>query len=239
MDPSQPRDPDEPPSAPSETPPPPPAQSWQSPPQQPAPPMGGGTPPASGQPQWMSNLTSQQPVAGPAGFYYADVPNRAIAYIIDAIIIGIIGVVVGIVIYGIVGPATTFDINTLGTGVNLASLLIVTLVGLAINAAYFLYTWVNMRATIGMRLLGMQIGHEADGRTLTYEQAAIRWVLLGAPFGLAQLLNPWPGLGLLISLLGFVWLIVLLYTTAQSPTKQGLHDRYAHTMVVKAGRSVG
>ena len=28
----------------------------------------------------------------------------------------------------------------------------------------------------------------------------------------------------------------LLYTTAKSPTKQGLHDQYAHTMVVKATR---
>ena len=42
----------------------------------------------------------------------------------------------------------------------------------------------------------------------------------------------------ILSLLGLVWLIALLVTTAQSPTKQGLHDRYARTMVVKAARSV-
>jgi uncharacterized RDD family membrane protein YckC len=36
-----------------------------------------------------------------------------------------------------------------------------------------------------------------------------------------------------------VWFIVLLVTTAQSPTKQGIHDKYARTMVVKAARSVG
>ena len=32
--------------------------------------------------------------------------------------------------------------------------------------------------------------------------------------------------------------LVLLYSIAQSPTKQGLHDRYAHTILVKEGRRV-
>jgi len=167
------------------------------------------------------------------------VPNRIIAYIIDAIIIAIINVIIGAVLFSIVGPATVFDPRTFGTSVNLGPLLIVTLIGLAINAAYFVYMWVNMRGTAGMKLLGMQIGHESDGRTITYQQGLLRWALLGAPLGLAQLLNPWPGLGLLISLLGLIWLIALLVTTAQSPTKQGLHDRYAKTMIVKAARSVG
>jgi uncharacterized RDD family membrane protein YckC len=66
-----------------------------------------------------------------------------------------------------------------------------------------------------------------------------RWLALGAPFGIAQALNPLPGLGILIGLAAFVWFIALLVTTAQSPTKQGLHDRYAGTVVVKAARAVG
>ena len=37
----------------------------------------------------------------------------------------------------------------------------------------------------------------------------------------------------------FVWVIALLVTTAQSPTKQGLHDQFAGTIVVKAARSIG
>ncbi len=226
-----------PPPPPSTPPPPPPPPDWQSTPQQPSaapPPQPAG----SQMPAWTANITSTAPVAGPAGFYYADVPNRIIAYIIDAIIIAIIGVVVGAVIFSVMGPATVFDPRTFGVAVNLGPLIVVTLIGLAINAAYFIYTWVNMRGTVGMKVLGMQIGHEADGRTITYNQAALRWALLGAPLGLAQLLNPWPGLGLIISLLGVVWLIALLVTTAQSPTKQGLHDRYAQTMVVKAARTV-
>ena len=33
-----------------------------------------------------------------------------------------------------------------------------------------------------------------------------------------------------------VWMLAVLYTMAQSPTKQGLHDRYARTILVKARR---
>lgn len=193
----------------------------------------------SGTPAWVSSLTSTAPVAGPAGYFYADVPNRFIAYIIDIVIIAIIDIVVTIIVSGVMGGIVNTDLLSSDFGaVNYASLFVIAILGLAINAAYFVYTWVTMRGTVGMKVLGMQIGYETDGRTLTYQEALIRWVLLGAPFGLAQLLNPWPGLGLIISLLSLVWLIALLVTTAQSPTKQGLHDQYAHTMVVKAGRSV-
>ena len=41
---------------------------------------------------------------------------------------------------------------------------------------------------------------------------------------------PAAGLG---SLLLFVWAIVLLITTATSPTKQGLHDKLANSAVVR------
>jgi uncharacterized RDD family membrane protein YckC len=218
--------------------PPPPPPSWQSTPQPPAPPAGGPPPAQQAQmPSWANSMMDRTPIAGPAGYYYADIPNRFIAYIIDAIIVGIVGFIVAAVIGGIFGG--TVNTNPLSPNfgsVNYVSLIVVAVVGLAINAAYFIYTWVAMRGTVGMRLLGMQIGNEQDGRTLTYNQAAIRWVFLFGPFALAQFLSPWPTLGLLIELIAFIYLIALLVTTAQSPTKQGIHDKQAHTMVVKAAR---
>lgn len=213
-----------PPAAPSA----PPSADWQTTPQQASAPQQPG-----GMPSWTANITSQAPVAGPAGFYYADVPNRIIAYIIDAIVIFIINFIVLLIVGGALGATNQFG------QVNVGILLVVAIIGLAIGAAYFIYTWTAMRGTPGMKVLGMQIGHEQDGRSITYQQGFIRWLLLGAPLGIAQLLNPFPGLGILLSLASIVWLIVLLVTTAQSPTKQGLHDRYAHTMVVKAARAVG
>jgi uncharacterized RDD family membrane protein YckC len=215
-----------------------PPPTWQSAP--PPPPPGAGGPQSGGGGNWTANLTSQHPVAGPAGFFYADVPNRAIAYIIDAIIIGIINLIIGAVIGGVLGGVINTDPRSPGfLQFNFTALLVVTLIGLLVSGAYFVYSWTALRGTPGMKVLGMQIGHERDGSTITMNQAVTRWLLLGAPFSVAQLLNPWPGLGLIISLLSLVWLIALLVTTAQSPTKQGLHDKYAHTMVVKAARSVG
>ncbi|MBA2557675.1 MAG: RDD family protein [Chloroflexi bacterium] len=198
----------------STTPPP----TWQSAPSQPAP--SGGAPAAG---NWTANLSSQAPVAGPAGYFYADVPNRIIAYIIDAIILIIITFIVTLVLGGILGGPSYF--------------LITAVVNTAINGAYFVYTWTAMRATPGMKVLGMQLGDETDGRTITMNQAIIRWVLLGAPFGVASALSGFSILGLLILLAALVWFIVLLVTTAQSPTKQGIHDKYAKTIMVKAARS--
>lgn len=193
------------------------------------------TPQASPPPQmptWTNNLTSTQPVAGPAGFYYADVPNRAIAYIIDLIIIAVINVIVTVVVGGLLGGIVNANLS-----VNYFALTVVGIVGLAVNAGYFVYTWITMRGTVGMKMLGMQIGNEVDGATLTVNQAFLRWLLLGGIFSLTQLFNPLPVFGILLGLIAFLWIIALLVTTAQSPTKQGLHDRYAHTMVVKSARS--
>jgi uncharacterized RDD family membrane protein YckC len=225
---------------------PPPQQPAAPPPASPPPPPGPSQP--SGMPAWTSNITSTAPVAGPAGLFYADVPNRIIAYIIDAIIVGLAGLIVGVVVYAVVGsPVSTRTVadpnSILGvrfeTTTNYVATLLGAIVGLALSAGYFIYTWTAMRATVGMRLLGMQVGNAADGATLTMEQAVRRWLALGGIFSLGQFLNPIPLIGLLIGLAALIWVIALIVTTAQSPTKQGLHDQFASTIVVKAARAVG
>ena len=210
-----------------------------------APPQAAPTPPAAPPPAspppalntWTAMSAPQ--TAGPAGYVYADVPNRAIAYIIDAIILAIIGIVVAIIL-GTIGLASVnLNVNDPNFGqYSLVAGLVAAIINTAINGAYFIYTWTTMRASPGQKVLGMQVGNAADGATLTTEQAIKRWIALGAPFGIAQALNPLPGLGLLIGLAALAWFIALLVTTAQSPTKQGLHDQYANTVVVKSARAV-
>ena len=39
--------------------------------------------------------------------------------------------------------------------------------------------------------------------------------------------------------IGFLWFIYVLYSIASSPTKQGIHDKYATSMVVKTARRAG
>jgi uncharacterized RDD family membrane protein YckC len=176
---------------------------------------------------------SQSTPPVPSGLAYADVPNRIIAYIIDIIILFLIGLVVAVAL-GAVG-LTSVTISANGDiDYNPVANLIVTIVGLAVNAAYFIYTWTRNRGTVGMKVLGMQVGNAGDGATLTQDQGIRRFIALGAPFTLAQALNPLPGLGFLIGIAAFAWLVFLLYSTATSPTKQGWHDHFANSQVVKA-----
>ncbi len=215
---------------------PPPAQSWQQAPQQPVAPTAP-TPPQA--PSWAASLSSAPPMPGPRGFVYGDVPNRAIAYVIDYIIMIVIGVIIGAVTLAILGDRVTVSNGTV-TYANTSASLVTTLLSYGIMAGYFFLTWTRMRATVGMRLLGMQIGHEVDGRTIGSDQAMIRIAVMFGPGFLASVVSAFAlGLATILSLVAFVWFLVLLFTTAQSPTKQGLHDRSAHTMVVKAARRAG
>jgi uncharacterized RDD family membrane protein YckC len=196
-----------------------------------------GTPPQPPSTGWAAPPPPVQ--AGPAGFVYADVPNRAIAYIIDAILVAIVAGIIGGILGGIGLSTGSFEPGTLNFSVNYVGLLVSAIIGAAISAAYFIYTWTNMRGTVGMKVLGMQIGNAGDGKTLTTDQATRRWLVIAAPGILAQVLFVIPAIGALLALLAFGWFIYLLWTTYSSPTKQGFHDKYANTMVVKAARTAG
>jgi uncharacterized RDD family membrane protein YckC len=177
------------------------------------------------------------PSAPASGLVYADVPNRVIAYIIDAILVGIVTAVIGGILGGFGLAALTVNPD-FSVSVNYGAALIQGIIGLLISAAYFIYTWTSMRATLGMRVLGMQIGNAGDGKTMTMEQGIRRYIALSAPGIIAQVFQPLPAIGILIALLGLGWYIYLIYTTANSPTKQGWHDVFANTQVVKAAKSV-
>jgi uncharacterized RDD family membrane protein YckC len=170
------------------------------------------------------------PSAPTSGLVYADVPNRVIAFIIDAIILFVLLLIVGAIL-GAIGLAT-------GAGATFVSSIVYALIGLAVGAGYFIYTWTSMRATLGMRALGMQIGNAGDGKTLTMEQAVRRYGALAGPGIVAQAFAGISVIGAVLSLLSLAWVIYLLYTTANSPTKQGWHDVFANTQVVKAAKSV-
>jgi len=231
----------------------PPPPTWQAPPQQPQAPA-----PASWQsapkapvpldvpppppPSWTSNLTSTMPTPGPAGFVYADVPNRVIAYILDSILLFIIGLGTAVIVGGAMGGITTTTSSTTGAGVevNYGASIVVGLIGLAISAAYFIYMWSSQRATVGMKVLGLQIGTQDDGRSISTMAAFNRWLIIGIPGILAQFTGYLSaGLGMILGLVGIIWLIALLVSIAQSPTKQGYHDRYAKTIMVKSARRAG
>jgi len=181
------------------------------------------------------SITSTRHLPGPGGLSYADVPNRAMALVIDLIVLAVTGFVLSAALGGLVSRPGALDEP--GGQLDLAGFLIVLVLQLALSFAYFVYLWTAVRATAGMRLLGIQVGHESDGRAISLRQALPRWLLLGVPVVLTSMAVYVPDLiGLVLGGIGLAWLCLLLYTIARSHTDQGWHDRYARTIVVRARR---
>lgn len=202
----------------------PPPATPAPPPATPAPPVSAGSwnapPPAAAPGGFQTQVVAAE--AGPApGIVYADLLNRIIALIIDGGILWVINVV--LIFIGVAIGAAMGDLG-----------LIVTLFfGLAyalVSAVYFVYGWTRMRASFGQKFLNLETVNAADGATLTQNQAIRRWAFLWGPFALAAII---PIVGLFINLLAFLYALYLLYTTSQSPKRQGYHDVQAGTVVVK------
>jgi hypothetical protein len=193
-------------------------------------------PPPPGPPQsgpivnWAPPPTTPE-IPGAPGLSFADTVSRIVAYAIDILILGIIGFVIAAVL-GLgettvrtsgSTSVTSFFVSTTNPWVSLIYVLL--------GAVYFTLSWSGgRRATVGQRLFQLQVGNAFDGRLLSTEQAVRRWVALGSFLGLLAFIRPLSGLG---SLAQLVWVVILLISTAQSPTKQGLHDRFANSAVVK------
>ena len=215
-----------PPPQPAATPPPQPAAT---PPQQPS--SWQGTSPMSG--------AAVEP--GPApGVAYADLTTRIIAFIIDAILLSILFAFVFFAL-GAIFLTTLLNGNVfvvLVVGVVLA------IAEMVVSALYFIWGWTNptMRASLGQRVMGLNTVNAADGATLTRDQAARRWAFLYgfvAAASALQITLSGSSMGALASLLGLVafgYTIYLLWTTSQSPKRQGFHDVQAATVVVKMSK---
>jgi uncharacterized RDD family membrane protein YckC len=223
--------PDQPPSAPA-TPPTEPAASAAPPDAAMSP---GGVPPAPGpdspaaqQPvvSWEpSRPSTATPVPGAPGLAFATTAERVVAFVIDALIVGVIAVVISVVLG--VAPTTVRTTGTTTSWYTTAN----AIVAVVVNLAYFVGSWTGgRRATVGQRLLHLQVGNAFDGKPLSVEQALSRWAGLGLFLGVGGLV---PALAGLASLVQLVWAIALVVSTATSPTKQGLHDRFANTAVVR------
>lgn len=191
----------------------PPSSNWQTPPPPaPGPGPGGFNP----------NFQPAQREAGPApGVTYADLTNRIIALIVDAVIVGVAGAIVSFV----------FGAIAVG-GASILFLFVGGIVNAAISVVYFVYGWTKMRASFGQKFLNLETVNAADGATLTQNQSIRRWAFLWGPGAVIGIV---PFLALFAWPLQVLYGLYLLYTTNQSPKGQGFHDLQAGTVVVKRG----
>ena len=217
---------------PASPPPPPPSpQGWQSSPQPPGQPPMGGQP--SGMPSWTNNLSARGTIPGPGGVALADATSRFIATFIDFLILGVIGFIINSISTSVLGDNFLgfLGIATVKTP-SLISSLVTVVIMLIITAGYFIYQWSRMNGvTVGGRVMKVSVRDASSGGAITQQQAINRWLLLGAPFAIDYFYG-W-GIGIIIALAVLVWYLYLIYTIAQSPTRQGMHDTYAKTVVAK------
>jgi uncharacterized RDD family membrane protein YckC len=213
---------------------------WEAPPKEPSTPSPEAEPAAASSKSSRAltdSITSTARTPGPAGLFYADVPNRIVAMVIDIIVLSVIGFVLALLFGGLVTPAGAID--SAGGDLDVLPFLVVVVLQLAISFGYFGLLWTSARGTVGMKLLGLQIGDESDGHSISWRQALVRWFIIGVPSMLTSLAAYVPSvIGVILTIVGLAWLLMLLYSIAQSPTKQGVHDRYARTILVKMGRRV-
>jgi uncharacterized RDD family membrane protein YckC len=188
---------------PAEPPPPPPGGP---PPGYPPP---GYPPPGYPQPGYPPPPGYPQPPGygppGPApGLAYADFGVRLLAYIIDLVVMGMVGFLIRV-------PLVQNRSGWAAYGITVV-------VQLVVHGAYLITLW-QRGQTLGMRALNLSVLRASDGGLLTLEESVRRFI----PFGLALITGP----------IGFIVWIAMAVTVTTDSRGQGVHDRLGGSVVVR------
>jgi RDD family len=179
------------------------------------------TPPVA----WVAAPAARPEIA--PGLAVSDTGSRFVAYVVDSIGLGIVSSVIA----GALGWQTVASTEGQSVYTGMTTSAAATVLSVGLSAIYFIASWSGgRRATLGQRLFQIQVGNAFDGRSLALDQAIKRWLGLGAFLALLGLIPSLAPAGLLAQT---VWTLALLVTTVTSPNKQGLHDRFANSVLVR------
>ena len=153
------------------------------------------------------------------GVVIARVFPRVVAYVFDMLLLGAIGLAAGYALGRY--DANPDPIVRFGIGAVLV----------LVDLLYFVGLWTSgMQGTLGMRLLKLRILNSVTAGTLPLNDALLRWIALSGAVSILALV---PGIEAYIGLISAIWVLILLVTTATNPLRQGLHDRWARSVVVQ------
>lgn len=144
---------------------------------------------------------------------------RVVAYFFDMLLLGAIGLAAGYALGRY--DANPDPIVRFGIGAVLV----------LVDLLYFVGLWTSgLQGTLGMRLLKLRILNAVTAGTLPLNDALLRWIALSGAVGILALV---PGIEAYVGLISAVWVLILLVSTATNPLRQGLHDRWARSVVVQ------
>jgi hypothetical protein len=173
-------------------------------------------------------------------YVYADVPNRLIGILIDGALLSLVIFLGAVALSALFGPVVRIDLDSYSVSVDQGLAVANAVVNVVVGGVYFVGSYTLLRASPGHRVLAMELRDATGLNRVTLGSALVRWLLLAAPLGIAAVLTTLVtgSAQLLADLAVLGWYLVLLVTTARSPAKQGLHDRLARTIMVKAARPI-
>jgi uncharacterized RDD family membrane protein YckC len=214
-----------------------PATGWEvpgAPPPLPTAVAGGG---------WQTPVAAA-PAEQQAGYVIAGVGARFVAWLIDDLLASIVPVALGLVLVdwnAMLKPlfdsmqfdATGRPISTGMVTIPITlDLILITLISVAVQFLYFVGFWTSRwQATPGMIGLKMRVVDANTGGELSLLQASKRWVAMGWPLGLLVIV---PVFQSAAGLAQFGLNVFLFFSTVTSERKQGLHDRFANSLVIRS-----
>jgi uncharacterized RDD family membrane protein YckC len=216
-----------------------PASEWQTPGEPATPGVPPVVPPAGGWevPAVAAALPQQQ------GYVIAGVGARIVAWLIDVTLSGLIPAALALAFVDFAGimreaiRQAQLDPSGQVTGLTYTipitlDYILATLIGLGIQFLYFVGFWTSRwQATPGMIGLKLRVVDANTGSTLSVVEATKRWIALGWPLALLALV---PALQAVQGLLQFGLTVFLFFTTVTNDRKQGLHDKFANSLVIRS-----
>jgi uncharacterized RDD family membrane protein YckC len=183
----------------------------------------------------VEDITAGSAVGG-SRVVHASVPARVLAFVLDAVLLSALLFVGSLALRALLGPVVAFQ-QSGSAGARLSvdqgRLIAVAVTNAVLSALYFAGSWIAASATPGQRLLGVRVESARESVRSMLGHAVRRWLLLMGPLSLGALAAIGaPVLGPFLTLALPAWYLVLLATTLRSPARQGLHDRWAGTVVV-------
>jgi uncharacterized RDD family membrane protein YckC len=177
---------------------------------------GVGAPPVSWAAPRSSSTGGGVEVA--QGIVLAGIGTRIAAFLVDVFLLGAVAITITLIAATVIPDRATGD-------------LIAAVIVAVLGVAYFAIAWLGpWAATPGQRLARLRVVDAGSLERIDGRRAIIRSLALGSAL---SLLSFPAALSRYIEVIAVVWAMILLGTAIFDSRGQGLHDRWARTLVVK------